>query len=603
MKSIAIGLSSTSMDFLKLLEKTEFIDEIFVANSFENKNNSPKYIKPKIYLEKNWTEIGLIVFIGSIGAATRLISTFLTSKDKDPGVIVMNKKGSVIVPLIGAHQANIQNIALELSNLLNGEVIETSNSSVEEYLNIDSFGNKWGWERSGLTKDWSSLVIRQSNQAEIFYQQEAGNSLWKQSLSRRELTCINSDDEIENLDSVLQIGISNNYWTSWHPPVLWIGIGCERNTDKSLIEQSLSKLLSSRNLSSKSIAGFATIDIKKDETALLEVAKDNNRPIKFFGIDKLSKINVPNPSQLVKQEIGTPSVAEAACLLAAGENSILLVEKNIFKNATDLDKRSGAVTIAIAKSSRQFAPSKGEIHIIGSGPGNLSYLTNDARQALSACPVWIGYSLYLDLLQPLQRKDQIRIDSKLTEEKDRCAKAISLAEEGIKVALISSGDAGIYGMAGLVLELLEKVEENFRPNAVVHPGISSMQLAASLAGAPLMNDFCVINLSDKLTAWEIIEKRIIGAISGDFVVSVFNPQSQGRQWQLKKTIEMFLNSRKGNTPVLLAREVGREKQSYKFYTLETIPINEVDMLSILIIGNSKTKLINDKTFISPRGYL
>ena len=210
--------------------------------------------------------------------------------------------------------------------------------------------------------------------------------------------------------------------------------------------------------------------------------------------------------------------------------------------------------------------------------------------------------MYLDLIKPLKRKDQVLIESNLTEERERCEKAIKLAEEGIKVALISSGDSGFYGMAGLLLELIQKVNKEFRPSFEVHPGISSMQLAAALGGAPLMNDFCSISLSDKLTPWESIEKRIGGALLGDFVIAIFNPQSLGRKWQLKRAIELCLGYRPGNTPVLVGRQVGREHQSKSFFSLDSIPIQEIDMLSIIIIGNSKTTLV-DEIFLTPRGYL
>ena len=128
--------------------------------------------------------------------------------------------------------------------------------------------------------------------------------------------------------------------------------------------------------------------------------------------------------------------------------------------------------------------------------------------------------MYLDLIKPLKRNDQVLIESKLTEEKDRCSKAIKLAEQGVKVALISSGESGFYGMAGLLLELLQKIKKEYRPYFEVHPGISSMQLAAAISGEPLTNDFCSISLSDKLTPWSLIEKRIEGALVGDFVIAL-----------------------------------------------------------------------------------
>jgi len=598
LKGIAIGLSHTSKVTLKRLKKTEFIDEIYLACSTDTeeiKENEITLIKPKEVLKENWEDLALIIFIGSIGASVRLINSFLTSKDQDPGVIVIDKKCSKIVPLIGLHQSNTQNIACQIANLLGGEIIETNNSSDQSFLNLDAFGNQWGWERSGNIKDWSKLVIKQAKNQEIFCKQLIGNRIWKNSESGKIINQIN-EKEIEKPDSTFHVSIFENHETTWHPPVLWIGIGCERNTSKELIANSLNNLLNSRNLSKYSIAGFATIDIKKNEKGILELAEEKNLPLKFFSKEDLSTIVVPNPSSVVEKEIGTPSVAEASCLLAAGEESKLLEEKRIFKN------QSGAVTIAIAESKNQYNPTNGEIHIIGSGPGDISFLTSNAKKALSRCTVWIGYKMYLDLIKSLKRSDQVLIESKLTEEKERCSKAIKLAEEGIKVALISSGESGFYGMAGLLLELLQKIKKEYRPYFEIHPGISSVQLAAAISGAPLMNDFCSVSLSDKLTPWSLIEKRIEGALLGDFVIALFNPQSIERNWQLKSVIDICLQSRHGDTPVLIARQVGRENQTKKFFTLKTIPFKEIDMLSIIIIGNSQTTLV-DEIFLTPRGYL
>ncbi len=598
MKGIAIGLSINSKEILKRLKKYKFVEDLYIASSSKEDGKENELIqvqKPKEILIKKWPEIDLIIFIGSIAASIRIINSFLTSKDKDPGVIVINNKGSKIVPLIGLHQSNTQNIAYQIANLFGGEIIETNNSNYQSFLNLDAFGNQWGWKRSGNIKDWSKLVIKQAKKEEIFCKQLSGNRLWKTSESGGIINQIN-EKETEKPDSTFHVSIFENNERNWHPPVLWIGIGCERNTSKELIANSLNNYLESGNLSQQSIAGFATIDIKKDEKGILELAEEKNLPIKFFSKEDLSKIIVPNPSSVVQKEIGTASVAEASCLLAAGEESKLLEEKRIFKN------QSGAVTIAVAESKNQYNPTHGEIHIIGSGPGDISFLTNNARKALSRCTVWIGYKMYLDLIKPLIRSDQVLIESKLTEEKERCSKAIKLAEEGIKVALISSGESGFYGMAGLLLELLQKIKKEYRPYFEVHPGISSVQLAAALSGAPLMNDFCSISLSDKLTPWSLIKKRIEGALLGDFVIALFNPQSIERNWQLKSVIDQCLKSRPDNTPVLIARQVGRENQSKKFFTLNTIPIKEIDMLSIIIIGNTQTTLI-DEIFLTPRGYL
>ncbi len=602
MKVVVIGFSAPSIKFLNLLKKLKFIDNVYIASSSKDIDTSIIKINPKEFIQQYWREIDLFIFIGSINIVVRLISPLLVSKDKDPGVIVMDQKGQKIVPLLGIHQTDAYSISSKLANLFDGDLVITNNSKFEKLIKLDYFGRNWGWNRSGLQDSWTNLVINQSNKREIFVRQSSGNKLWMLSEGAKKVNFLSEKDKVIEDDNTLFISTKSNHSKTWHPPVLWIGIGCEKNTPAKFIQDSLKKLLQKHQLSFYSIAGIASVDIKKNESALIDISNSNNWPIKFFKSNDLLKVDIPNPSKIVFDEIGTFSVAEAASLLACGEGGKLLIQKNIFKNNNSNGQSLGAATIAIAESKKQFSPFKGEIHIIGSGPGDLSFLTNDSKAALSECVVWIGYEMYLDLLEPLRRDDQIRINSQLTQEKQRCVEAIGLAEEGIKVALISSGDSGIYGMAGLLLELVQKIDSKFRPLFIIHPGISSLQLAASLAGAPLANDFCAISLSDRLTPWETIERRVHGAMVGDFVVAIFNPQSKERNWQLRKMINICLNFRKKDTPVLIARQVGRAKQNKRLVNLDSIPIDEIDMLTIIIIGNSSTKLV-DECLISPRGYI
>jgi cobalt-precorrin 5A hydrolase/precorrin-3B C17-methyltransferase len=300
--------------------------------------------------------------------------------------------------------------------------------------------------------------------------------------------------------------------------------------------------------------------------------------------------------------MGTPSVAEAAALLAAagrdGIGATLLVPKTV-AHASAGEK--GAATLAVAEAGEQWGPARGELHLVGSGPGSLDFLTGDGRWALARCGVWAGYSLYLDLLEPLRRPDQLRREGRLTEERARCAEALALAAQGLRVALISSGDSGIYGMAGLALAQWLDLPVSERPLFQVHPGISALQLAAARAGAPLMHDFCTISLSDRLTPWPVIEDRIRGAAAGDFVVALYNPRSMGRDWQLGRALELLMELRQPSTPVLIARQLGRQGETLTLSTLEHLPMAEVDMLSLVLVGNS-TSYVKDGHFVTPRGY-
>jgi len=278
LKGIAIGLSNNSKEILKRLKKTEFVKDIYISSSSKEDGKENELIqvqKPREILLKKWSEIDLIIFVGSIAASIRIINSFLTSKDQDPGVIVIDKKCSKIVPLIGLHQSNTQNIAFQIASILGGEIIETNNSNDQSFLNLDAIGNQWGCKRSGKIKDWSKLVINQAKSEEIFCKQLSGNSLWKTSESGEIINQIN-EKEIEKPDSTFHVSIFENNKRNWHTPVLWIGIGCERNTSKKLITNSLNNFFESENLSQQSIAGFATIDIKKNEKKINDIKKDNN---------------------------------------------------------------------------------------------------------------------------------------------------------------------------------------------------------------------------------------------------------------------------------------------------------------------------------------
>jgi cobalt-precorrin 5A hydrolase/precorrin-3B C17-methyltransferase len=309
-------------------------------------------------------------------------------------------------------------------------------------------------------------------------------------------------------------------------------------------------------------------------------------------------VAVPNPSAAVAAELGTASVAEAAAQLAAGPAAQLRAEKRIERAQPG---EQGAATLAIGQADSQWAPGRGQLHLIGSGPGSLDLLTPDARRALAESCVWVGYGLYLDLLEPLRRPDQLRSDGQLTQERERCREALELACQGLTVALISSGDSGIYGMAGLALEQWMALDPGDRPAFTVHPGLSALQLAAARAGAPLMHDFCTVSLSDRLTPWAVIEKRLQAAAAGDFVVALYNPRSMGRDWQLGRARELLLEARPPGTPVVLARQLGRPEEAVSLHTLGELPLDQVDMLTLVLIGNN-TSRVQGGRMVTPRGY-
>lgn len=243
--------------------------------------------------------------------------------------------------------------------------------------------------------------------------------------------------------------------------------------------------------------------------------------------------------------------------------------------------------------------STGKIIVAGIGPGSESDITPAVLSAIRQSDVIVGYKYYFRFIEKIIRPEAICIDSGMKREKARAEEAYNYAAEGKVVTVISSGDAGIYGMAPLIYEM--KREKGSDISIEVLPGISAFQKAASLLGAPVGHDFCVISLSDLMTPWELIEKRIKAAASADFITAIYNPKSEGRYWQFYRLIEIFLQERDPQTPVGFVRQAGREEQEVTITTLADFDPEQVDMFTVILIGNSQTYQFENK-MITPRGY-
>ena len=236
--------------------------------------------------------------------------------------------------------------------------------------------------------------------------------------------------------------------------------------------------------------------------------------------------------------------------------------------------------------------------VIGIGPGSEAMMTQEAIAALQEAEIVVGYKTYTHLVKPLTGDKQV-IKTGMCKEIERCQTAIELAQAGHNVALISSGDAGIYGMAGLVLELVTSQQLDIEVRLVA--GITASIAAASLLGAPLMHDFCHISLSDLLTPWPVIEKRIIAAASADFVICFYNPRSRGREGHLARAFELMSEFTSPQTPVGVVKAAGRKKEQKWLTTFGEMDFETVDMTSLVIVGN-KTTFVRNGLMITPRGY-
>lgn len=240
-----------------------------------------------------------------------------------------------------------------------------------------------------------------------------------------------------------------------------------------------------------------------------------------------------------------------------------------------------------------------KITVIGIGPGSAADMTSAATDALRKAEIVVGYKYYIPLIAHLLRPDAVIVQNGMKQELTRIEKAFEIAESGRDVCVVSSGDSGIYGMAPLVYEMLQERGSDIEVEVI--PGISAFQKAASLLGAPVGHDFCVISLSDLMTPWPLIERRIKAAVDADFITAVYNPKSTGRYWQLYRLKELFLAGRSPETPVGYVRQAGREGEMVTVTTLGKFDPESVDMFTVVIIGNSQSYVWNGH-FTTPRGY-
>ncbi len=579
----------------------------------------------KAHVASLWPNHRAFVFCLATGAVVRLIAPLLEDKSRDPAVVVVDEQGQFVISLCSGHQGKADQLARLIAHQLGATPVLTGASARLGLPGVDILGVPFGWQRG--EGDWTGVSAAVARGEAIEVIQEAGSTLWQNHLPEGhpfhfgfpEYTATNRQESPSPKARIWISPIQRRFSpesdlpkVQWHPRVLWVGIGCERGTSRELIETAIGQVALRNHFAEAAIAGIATIDIKADEVGLVELCRDRNWPLRTFPAEVLRSVNVPNPSTIVDKEVGTPSVAEAAALLVGQASCLsevkggqdahptrLLVAKQIFK----VEGQPGAVTVAIAQSQQEYTGRTGQLLLIGTGPGQLDQMTPAAQTAVSCADAVIGYSLYIDLIAPLLRPGQIVEALPITQERQRAERAIELANWGLSVAVVSSGDCGIYGMAGLVLEELRaKGWDGKTPGVQVFPGITALQAAASRVGAPLMHDFCAISLSDLLTPWEVIEKRLVAAAQADFVTALYNPRSRTRTEQIATAAAIFLKYRDPDTPVAIVRSAYRQDEQITLTTLEKLLETPIDMLTTVLIGNQSTRTYGE-WMITPRGYL
>ena len=523
-----------------------------------------------------------LIGICSTGILIRSLGPILGNKRTEPPVIAVAPDGRCVIPLLGGHRGG-NRLAARLARILGIEPSVTTASDAHFDVALDE--PPCGWHvatperlKACLKDLLQGAAVRLEGRASWL---EEKNLPWSENGNwTLKATVYRAPEPPERM-------------IVYHPALLALGIGCEKGTSEQELETLVFETLERYGLASEAIGIIVSIENKIAEPALTRLSQILNCERRFFSASELERETprLQTPSKQVYELMRCHGVAEAAALAAVGPRGHLLIAK----------QKSVKATCAIAQGEEPIDPNSigrksGALAIVGIGPGGLEWCLPQALIALRACHHLVGYGGYLDLVKGFSlRGKRHRFD--LGQEFERARYALDLAASGTYVGLISSGDPGIYAMATIVFEILdaEPTLERESVEILVYPGLTAMHVLAAAAGAPLGHDFCVISLSDVLTPWSVIEKRLIIAAQSDLGVVLYNPVSQRRSWQLRKTREIFTLYRSSRAPVIIGRNLTRPGQNITFLTLEELEPAGLDMLSILIIGSPRTKTFLTRT--------
>ncbi len=533
-----------------------------------------------------------VVGVCASGILIRAVAPLLADKTTEPPVISVSDDGSVVVPLLGGHRG-ANRLAAQISQALGAVAAVTTAGDVALGVSLDAPPAGWRLVNRDDAKGAMAALLSGGG-ADVL-----GDAPWLAELPKGDavrLTCgmARQDD----------LGPAH---LQFAPQRLTLGVGCARNCPPEELVALVRDVLGEAGVAPEAVHSVNTITLKADEPAIITLADDLAVPLRLFEADVLEAETprLVNPSKVVFAEVGAHGVAEAAALAQAGPAGEFLVTKRKTANATC------ALVVVPEPLVELRGRARGRLSVVGIGPGQAAWRTPEVSRLVAEADELVGYGLYIDLLGPLAvGKD--RSDFPLGGEEDRCRYALEQAGKGSNVALVCSGDAGIYAMGALVFELLDRGPDQMgvsdaarRVEVVCSPGVSALQGAAARAGAPLGHDFCAISLSDLLTPREDIIKRLRAAAEGDFVIAFYNPVSMRRRTLLAEARDILLNHRPGATPVMLASSLGRSEEHVRYRRLDELEVDEVDMLTVVLVGSSHSRLAQlgeGPRMYTPRGY-
>lgn len=514
-----------------------------------------------------WGEVDALVLMVATGAAVRVVAPLLTTKQDDPGVVCVDEAGRYVVALCGGHGGGANAVAREVAALLGAEPVVTTATDASGTPSLDDLpGFRAFGDVAGVT---AAMLAGRFPLVEVAVPGWHGPAALAAGTGPERVVVTDAAGPFEAGTVLL------------HPPSLVVGVGCSTEATPEEVARLLEATLAGAGLARASVGLVATIDRRRAHRSVTSLGL----PVRSFSADELAPVSVPRPSPVVAAAVGTPSVAEAAALLAAGDGADLVVAK----------QRAATATVAIA---RRRGP-QGALSVVGLGPGSPAHRTPAAASAVRSAEVVIGYGPYVDQAADLLVAGQVVESSAIGEEVHRARRALEVAASGRRTALVCSGDAGIFAMASIVLELAPEVAPGVAVDVV--PGVTAGTAAASLLGAPLGHDHALVSLSDLLTPWEAIERRLHAIGEADLAVVLYNPRSRARTWQLGAALDILRGYRPPTTPVGLVTDAARAGERVEVTTLAEANPDAVGMTTCVVVGATTTGLYGGR-MVTPRGY-
>ncbi|MEV1320825.1 precorrin-3B C(17)-methyltransferase [Micromonospora arborensis] len=547
-------------------------------------------------LRTAWAECDAVVAFVATGAVVRILAPLLGDKHSDPAVVVVDEAARHAVALLGGHAGGGNDLAEQVGAVLDARPVITTATDAVGLPGLDTLG----WPVQGAVAAVSRAILDGEPVqliADAHWPLPAlPPNVHPQPATTDSTTTDSTTTDSTTTDSGVEHGVGYRLLVTdrmvpldgrtavLRPPSLVAGVGASRGVPAAEVTELLHRVLAEAGLSPASLRCLASADVKADEAGILSTADAIGVPLVTWPATRLATVDVPHPSEVVRAAVGTPSVAEAAALLGpAGRpgDATLLVGKTA----------TAMATVAVAR----HAP-RGRLAIVGLGPGAADLRTPRAVAELRRAAVVVGLDQYLDQVRDLLRPGTRVLSSGLGAEEARARAAVAEAVAGRAVALIGSGDAGVYAMASPTLEYADE-----RIDVVGVPGVTAALAAGALLGAPLGHDHAYLSLSDLHTPWEVIERRVTAAAEGDFVTLFYNPRSRARDWQLGKALGILAAHRPPDTPVGVVRNASRPGERVHLATLATLDPAVVDMYSVVVVGSSDTRLVAGR-MVTPRGY-